>query len=52
MYQANMYEEVLAETIALSAANGDPIHAFFSRRLEPGPFPAIVLAHRMPGWDE
>jgi len=52
MYQTNMYEGVLAETTALPGANGEWINAYFARPLGPGPFPAMVLAHHMPGWDE
>jgi len=52
MYQTDMYEGVLAETVTLQGANGDLINAYFARPLGSGPFPAIVLAHHMPGWDE
>lgn len=52
MYQTNMYEGMLAETINIQGANGDTINAYFARPLGPGPFPAMVLVHHMPGWDE
>jgi carboxymethylenebutenolidase len=52
MYRTDMYEGLLAETITMTGANGDPINAYFARPLGPGPFPAMVLAHHMPGWDE
>ena len=52
MYQTNMYEGMLAETITLRGFNGDVINAYFARPLGPGPFPGMVLAHHMPGWDE
>jgi carboxymethylenebutenolidase len=52
MYQTDMYEGVLAETIAFPGANGEWINAYFARPLGPGPFPTMVLAHHMPGWDE
>ena len=52
MYQTDMYVGVLAETIALPGASGEWINAYFARPLGPGPFPAMVLAHHMPGWDE
>jgi carboxymethylenebutenolidase len=52
MYRTDMYEGVLAETITHAGANGDQINAFFARPLGKGPFPAMVLAHHMPGWDE
>ncbi len=52
MYQTNMYEGMLAETVTLHGANGDVIHAYFARPLGPGPFPGIVVIHHAPGWDE
>ncbi len=36
----------------ISGANGDVINAYYARPLGPGPHPAIVLVHHMPGWDE
>jgi len=47
-----MYEGVLAETIMIQGYSGDRINAYFARPLGPGPFPGMVLAHHMPGWDE
>jgi carboxymethylenebutenolidase len=52
MYQTNMYEGMLAETVAMHGANGDVINAYFARPLGTGPFPGMVLVHHMPGWDE
>ena len=52
MYRTDMYEGLLAETAIIAGANGDLINAFMARPLGSGPFPAIVLAHHMPGWDE
>jgi carboxymethylenebutenolidase len=52
MYQTDMYEGMLAETITMPGANGELINAYFARPLGSGPFPGIVLAHHMPGWDE
>jgi carboxymethylenebutenolidase len=52
MYQTDMYEGLLAETVMMTGANGDWINAYSARPLGPGPFPAMVLAHHMPGWDE
>lgn len=52
MYETNHYEGMLAETIMHQGANGDLINAYFARPLGPGPFPAMVLVHHMPGWDE
>lgn len=52
MYQTDMYEGMLAETVMIQGHNGDFINAYFARPLGPGPFPAMVAIHHMPGWDE
>src|SRR5258706_15463318 len=52
MYKTDMYEGMLAETVALAGHNGDMLNAYFARPLGPGPFPGIILVHHMPGWDE
>ncbi len=52
MYTTDMYEGLLAETTTMTGANGDLINAYFARPLGPGPHPALVLAHHMPGWDQ
>ena len=39
-------------TLVVAGDNGDLINAYLARPLGPGPFPAMVLAHHMPGWDE
>ena len=52
MYETNQYEGLLAETVMMHGANGDMINAYYARPLGPGPFPAMVLVHHMPGWDE
>lgn len=52
MYQTDMYEGMLAETITIHGASGDVINAYFSRPLGAGPFPGMVLIHHLPGWDE
>ena len=52
MYQTNMYEGMLAETISIPGAGGDLINAYFARPLGAGPFPGMVIIHHMPGWDE
>jgi len=50
-YRTDQYEGMLAETVVIPGANGDPVHAYFARPLGPGPFPSVVLIHHMPGWD-
>ena len=46
------YEGLIAETINLQGHNGDQIDGYLARPLGAGPFPAVVLIHHMPGWDE
>jgi carboxymethylenebutenolidase len=52
MYETNMYEGMLAETITIPGANGELINAYLARPLGAGPFPGMVVIHHMPGWDE
>ena len=52
MYQTDMYEGMIAETVMIQGHNGDRVNAYFARPLGPGPFPGVVLVHHMPGWDE
>ena len=51
-YRTDMYEGMLAETITVQGDNGDAINAYLARPLGAGPFPGMVLAHHIPGWDE
>jgi len=52
MYQTNMYEGMLAETVMMQGHNGDSVHAYMARPLGSGPYPGMVLLHHAPGWDE
>ncbi len=52
MYETNMYESMLAETITIQGHNGEDINAYLARPLGAGPFPGVVLIHHAPGWDE
>jgi len=52
MYQTDIYEGLLAETVTIQGYHGENINAYFARPLGPGPFPGMVLTHHMPGWDE
>ena len=52
MLRTDQYEGLMAETIMITGTNGDWINAYLARPLGAGPFPAMVLAHHMPGWDE
>ena len=51
MYETDMYEGMLAETVSIRGHDGDAINAYFARPLGAGPVPGIVLIHHMPGWD-
>jgi carboxymethylenebutenolidase len=52
MYQTDMYEGMIAETVMYAGNAGEFINAYFARPLGPGPFPGMVLVHHAPGWDE
>ena len=41
MYQTDMYEGMIAETVTMQGANGDTINAYYARPLGPGPFQAL-----------
>jgi len=51
-FRTDAYEGMLAETTTMVGHNGELINAYMARPLGPGPFPAIVLVHHLPGWDE
>ena len=51
MYETDMYEGMIAETVMMQGANGDTINAYYARPLGPGPFPGMVIVHHLPGWD-
>lgn len=52
IYETNLYEGMLAETVTYPGHQGQVINAYYARPLGPGPFPGLVLAHHLPGWDE
>lgn len=52
MFETDMYEGMLAETISVPGDDELLINAYFARPLGPGPYPGVVLVHHMPGWDE
>ena len=52
MYQTNMYEGMVAETVTQQGAKGDKINAYFAKPLGDGKFPGMVVIHHAPGWDE
>src|SRR5688500_14637496 len=40
------------EVVTYTGHNGDSVDAYVARPAGPGPFPAVVVIHHMPGWDE
>ena len=52
MYNTNMYEGMIAETVTMHGHGGEVINAYVSRPMGAGPFPGVVLIHHAPGWDE
>jgi carboxymethylenebutenolidase len=46
-----MYDGMLAESTNIRGHGDDDIEAYFARPLGPGPYPAVVLIHHMPGYD-
>lgn len=46
------YEGMIAETITLKGYNGDDLRVYYSRPLNAGKVPSLVLIPHMPGWDE
>lgn len=43
---------MVCETIMITGDKGDQVQAYTARPSGPGPFPAVVLIHHVPGWDE
>lgn len=52
VYETNMYEGMLAETVSVPGANGNYVSAYLARPLGPGRCPGMVLIHHRLGWDE
>ncbi len=47
-----MYEAMFAETVRITGHQGDTIDAYAARPFGGGPYPAVVVVHHAPGWDE
>lgn len=43
---------ITAAIIEIPGGGGDTIHAYLARPAGPGPHPAVLALHHMPGWDE
>lgn len=52
MRATDEHEGIVAETVKVPGDGGDRIHAYFAKPVGDGPFPAMVLFHHLPGWDE
>lgn len=46
-----MSEELVAETVRIAGHGGDEVEAYIARPTGPGPHPAVVVIHHMPGFD-
>jgi carboxymethylenebutenolidase len=47
-----LYDAMIAESVRIPGAGGDPVEAYLARPLAPGPFGGVVVIHHMPGYDE
>jgi carboxymethylenebutenolidase len=52
MYETDMYEGMLTETVSLQGLQGEPVHAYCARPLGPGQYPGLVLLHHLRGWGD
>ena len=50
--QTDSFVGQTSEVVTLKGHNGDDVKAYVSKPEGAGPFPGVVLAHHMPGWDE
>ena len=46
------YRGMTCENVSISGDQGTPIGAYVAKPEGPGPFPAVVLVHHLPGWSE
>ena len=51
-FQTSDYSGTIAETVSIRGHEGKAVHAYWSRPMNAGPHPGIVLIPHMPGWDE
>ena len=49
---AILHRALSTETIQITGHNGDSIDAYIAQPAGDGPFPGVLVAHHMPGWDE
>ncbi len=46
------YRGMITEVVEFKGHNGDKGEAYYARPQGDGPFPAAILIHHMPGWDD
>jgi carboxymethylenebutenolidase len=51
-YRTDQQESIVAETVMITGAGGDPIRAFVARPTNLERVPGVVLIHHAPGWDD
>jgi carboxymethylenebutenolidase len=51
-FETSGKDGMVCEVVDLTGHNGDSINAYVARPTGDGPFPGVVLAHHLPGWDE
>ena len=47
-----MSDALIAETITITAGNGDEIQAYSARALDDAPRGGVVVIHHLPGYDD
>lgn len=47
-----MSDQMIAETVEITGADGDSVEAYFARPTGDGPYGSVVVIHHMPGYDE
>ena len=47
-----MTDALIAETITITAGNGDTIEAYSARSLDESPRGGVVVIHHLPGYDD
>ncbi len=48
----SFYRGMTCTNVVIAGDGGDPITAYVAKPEGPGPFPAVVLVHPLPGWSE
>lgn len=46
------HEGMIAEIVSIPVGNGEFMPTYVARPMGPGPFPAVLMFHHAPGWDE